>query len=104
MTGAGTVERGDLLRRQRFSPASFAWRSRIATGLPAYTRHTLQSGIPNRAGTVANIWRKHGIEPAPERERKTTWKEFLRRHWKLIAAANFFTVEVWTHCGLRRFL
>lgn len=31
-------------------------------------------------GTVANILRRHGIEPAPERERKTTWKEFLKRH------------------------
>jgi len=28
-------------------------------------------------GTVANILKKHGIEPAPERIRKTTWKEFL---------------------------
>jgi hypothetical protein len=28
-------------------------------------------------GTVANILQRHGIEPAPERGRKTTWKEFL---------------------------
>src|SRR5215471_12499358 len=28
-------------------------------------------------GTVANILEKNGIEPAPERKRKTTWKEFL---------------------------
>jgi hypothetical protein len=28
-------------------------------------------------GTVANILKKHGIEPAPDRIRKTTWKEFL---------------------------
>ena len=31
-------------------------------------------------GTVANILKQHGIEPAPERKRKTTWKEFLNRH------------------------
>src|SRR5215469_17363572 len=31
-------------------------------------------------GTVANILQRHGIEPAPERERKTTWKD-LKRHW-----------------------
>ena len=55
-------------------------------------------------GTVANILKKHGIEPAPERERKTTWKEFLRRHWNLIVAADFFTVEVWTHRGLQRYV
>jgi len=55
-------------------------------------------------GTVANILAKNGIEPAPERKRKTTWKEFLTRHWELIAAADFFTVEVWTRRGLQRFL
>jgi transposase InsO family protein len=55
-------------------------------------------------GTVANMLKKNGIEPAPERKRKTTWKEFLTRHWELIVAADFFTVEVWTRQGLRRFV
>jgi putative transposase len=55
-------------------------------------------------GTVANILEKNGIEPAPERKRKTTWKEFLTRHWELIVAADFFTVEVWTRRGLQRFV
>jgi hypothetical protein len=27
--------------------------------------------------TIAQILERHGIEPAPERSRKTTWKEFL---------------------------
>jgi transposase InsO family protein len=53
--------------------------------------------------TVANILKRHGIEPAPERNRKTTWKEFLRRHWSQIIATDFFTMEVWTCTGLRRF-
>jgi hypothetical protein len=30
--------------------------------------------------TIADILERHGIEPAPERKRKTTWKEFLSRH------------------------
>jgi transposase InsO family protein len=55
-------------------------------------------------GTIANILKKHGIEPAPERMRKTTWKEFLTRHWELIVAADFFMVEVWTSRGLRRYI
>src|SRR5215470_8375386 len=54
--------------------------------------------------TIAQILARHGIEPAPERSRKTTWKEFLTRHWELIVAADFFTVEVWTRRGLQRFL
>jgi transposase InsO family protein len=44
------------------------------------------------------------MDPAPERERKTTWKEFLTRHWELIVAADFFSVEAWTGRGLQRFL
>jgi hypothetical protein len=39
---------------------------------------------------IAEILERHGIEPAPERSRKTTWKEFLTRHWQLIVAADFF--------------
>lgn len=53
--------------------------------------------------TIAAMLRKHGIEPAPERSRKTTWKEFLSQHWEFIVAADFFTVEVWTWKGLKRF-
>ena len=32
--------------------------------------------------TIADILERHGIEPAPERSRKTTWKEFLTQHWE----------------------
>jgi hypothetical protein len=44
------------------------------------------------------------LELAPERVRKTTWKEFFQRHWEMIVAADFFTVQVWTLRGLRCFL
>ena len=54
--------------------------------------------------TVANILKEHGIEPAPERNRRTTWKEFLARHWEVIVAADFFTIEAWTRKGLTRFV
>src|SRR6266481_3825506 len=54
--------------------------------------------------TIADILQRRGIEPAPERKRKTAWKEFLSRHWELIVAADFFTVEVWTRRGLQRFV
>ena len=54
--------------------------------------------------TIAQILKRHGIEPSPERSRKTTWKEFLSRHWELIVATDFFTVEVWTRRGLQRYI
>ena len=54
--------------------------------------------------TIANILKRHGIAPAPERIKQTTWKEFLKRHWDQIIATDFFTVEVWTCSGLSRFV
>ena len=54
--------------------------------------------------TIAQILERHSIEPAPERIRKTTWKEFLSQRWELIVATDFFTVEVWTRRGLQRFI
>jgi putative transposase len=55
-------------------------------------------------GTIANILKEHGLEPAPERNRKTTWKEFLSWHREVMVAADFFTIEAWTRRGLTRFL
>ena len=50
--------------------------------------------------TVKNILKRHGIDPAPEREKRTSWKTFLKAHWDVMAATDFFTVEVWTSRGL----
>jgi len=50
--------------------------------------------------TVKNILKRHGIEPAPEREKHTSWATFLKVHWNVMAATDFFTVEVWTLRGL----
>src|SRR5260370_37748770 len=44
--------------------------------------------------TIAQILERHGIEPAPERSRKTTWQEFLGRRWEVIGATDFFLVSV----------
>ncbi len=49
---------------------------------------------------VANILRQHGIEPAPERKRQTTWHAFLKAHWDVLASVDFTTMEVWTKKGL----
>ena len=50
-------------------------------------------------GTIATILTHHGIEPAPERQKRTTWQEFLKAHWDVLAAADFFSVDVWTATG-----
>ncbi|MFT4550137.1 MAG: putative transposase, partial [Verrucomicrobiales bacterium] len=45
-------------------------------------------------GTIADILKQSGMKPAPERERKTTWAEFLKMHWEVLGATDVFTVEV----------
>ena len=53
--------------------------------------------------TIARILKRAGIEPAPDRRRGLIWSEFLRSHWSVLAATDFFTTEVWTTHGLVRY-
>lgn len=71
-----------------------------------YTR--IQGALQNLGheigrGTIAKVLKEAGVDPAPDRQKKTTWKEFLRAHWEVLAAADFFCVEVWTALGLVRY-
>ncbi len=49
--------------------------------------------------TVGNILGRHGIPPAPEREKTVTWREFVRSHWEILVVTGFFNSEAWS--GLR---
>jgi len=51
--------------------------------------------------TIANVLKENGIKPAPDRP--SSWRSFLKAHWGLIAATDFFSVEVWTPKGLRTY-
>jgi transposase len=59
-------------------------------------RDALRIGLKIEIGrtTVANILHNAGIVPAPERDKKRTWKQFMRSHWQCLYACDFFTVEV----------
>jgi len=50
--------------------------------------------------TIAKVLKEHGIKPAPDRP--MSWRTFVRSHASIIAAADFFTTEVWTARGLVR--
>jgi transposase InsO family protein len=51
--------------------------------------------------TVRNILRRHHLEPAPQRRQGgMSWAQFLKQHWEVLAATDFFTVEVATWHGL----
>ncbi len=52
---------------------------------------------------VSNILKERGIDPAPERSKRTPWSTFLKAHWDCVAAVDLFTVEVWTRGGLVRY-
>jgi transposase InsO family protein len=51
-------------------------------------------------GTIANVLKEHGIDPAPERDKHTSWSTFLKAHWDCLSATDFLTVEVLTLTGL----
>ena len=57
-------------------------------------------GYPISDTTVGNVLKQHGVEPAPDRKRQTTWKTFIKSRWDVLAAIDFTTIEVWTKGGL----
>ena len=78
---------------------------RMAHGNPKWGYTRIQGALANLRhqvgrGTVANVLKRNGVEPSPERGRRTRWSPFLKAHWKMFAASDFLTVEVWTDRGL----
>jgi len=78
---------------------------RMAQENPKWGYTRIQGALANLRhkvgrGTVANVLSRNGIEPAPERGKHTQWSTFLGAHWKVFAASDFLTVEVWTGRGL----
>src|SRR2546426_832409 len=58
-------------------------------------------GYPIDKMTVRNILRRHHMDPAPQRRKAgMSWAQFLKLHWEVLAATDFFTVEVATWHGL----
>ena len=53
--------------------------------------------------TVGNVLKRHGVLPAPERKKTTTWAQFIRSHLAVLAGTDFFSVEVLTRRGLVTF-
>ena len=52
--------------------------------------------------TIRRILKSHGIVPDPERRRSVTWREFLKSHKDVMAATDFFSIELLTPRGLVR--
>lgn len=79
--------------------------ARMAQENPGWGYTRIQGALANLnhrvgRGTIANVLKRSGIEPSPERGDRTPWLTFLKAHWKALSACDFLTVEVWTGRGL----
>ena len=82
-----------------FDGAGLAVRMAIENEGWGYTRipgEFTKLGYQVSRSAVRRILRAQGIEPAPERLKRMPWSKCLKAHWQAIAAADFFTVEVWS--------
>jgi putative transposase len=78
----------------RMAQKNRSWGYDRIAGALASLGHTLSDQ------TVGNILKRHGVLPAPEREKTTTWTECIRTPMAVLVATDFFTIAVWTTCGL----
>jgi transposase len=75
---------------------------------PTWAYNRIQGALANLGyelsdTAIGSILKQHGIEPAPERKKQTTWKDFIQAHWDVLAAVDLTTIEVWTKSGLVTF-
>jgi putative transposase len=47
------------------------------------------------SSTVANILKQHGIEPAPTRQRTTSWSTFIKAHWDVFNGLDLNAFTLW---------
>jgi transposase InsO family protein len=78
---------------------------RMASDNPSWGYTRIRGALSNLGhevgrGTIASILEDNGIEPAPERGKRTRWSTFLKAHWECVTAADFLSVEVCTLKGL----
>ena len=81
---------------------------RMARDNPRWGYTRIQGALHNLGheigrNTIKRILLESGFDPAPFRRKGMSWKTFLRAHWGVIAATDFFSVEVLTRRGLVRY-
>ena len=63
-------------------------------GYQKITDQIVYLGYSISPSTVKNILLENGYDPEPGLIIKTTWHEFVKSHWDVLAACDFFTVEL----------
>ena len=74
----GTVDQDLLLRNEYLVTANRSWGYDRIAGALQHLGYTISDQ------TVGNIRKCHGMPPAPERKKTTTWKEFIRMHLDIL--------------------
>ena len=89
----------DTIRRRivRMAPENREWGDTRSRGARGNLGHQVARG------PIANVRKARGLEPAPARKTRTTWRACLAAHGDVLTAADCFTVELWTPRGLPRF-
>jgi hypothetical protein len=98
-------QKRNTLGRPRVSDEIEALVLQRANDNPTWGYRRIQGALANLGHrvdkiTVHSILRRHHIDPAPKRRQgEMSWSQFLKMHWEMLAATDFFTVEVATWHG-----
>jgi putative transposase len=81
---------------------------RLATENPGWGYTRIRGALRNLGQdvgrtTIKRILFERGLDPAPTRGKRISWRTFLRSHFGVLAAMDFFAVEVLTLAGLVRY-
>ena len=72
----------------RFKKENPRWGYQKITDQINYLRYEISKS------TVKNILIENGYDPEPDLTVRSTWHEFLKSHWDVITACDFFTIEL----------
>jgi len=72
----------------RFKEENPRWGYQKITDQIVYLGHKISKT------SVKNILIENGYDPEPDLTVKSTWHEFLKSHWDVLTACDFFTIEL----------
>ena len=63
-------------------------------GYQKITDQIVYLGFKISKSTVKNILIENGYDPEPDLTVRSTWHEFIKSHWDVLVACDFFTIEL----------
>ncbi|MBL7189830.1 MAG: transposase [Phycisphaerae bacterium] len=63
-------------------------------GYQKITDQIVYLGYKISKSSVKNILIENGYDPEPDLTVRSTWHEFIKSHWDVLAACDFFTIEL----------